>query len=106
VNQIENHWLLPLFTYIMEHKDQALICNIASPAMASKVLKASNIVNLLTDISSNMSQQMRPLSDTICILYLSILNTLAFMPILNWTVFRRECNVLLKARRNRNRRNA
>jgi hypothetical protein len=46
--------LLPLFTYIMQHKDQSLICNIACHAMASKVLKASNIVNLLIDISSNM----------------------------------------------------
>jgi hypothetical protein len=42
-----------------------MMCNIASPAMASKVLKASNTVNLLTDISSNMRQHTQTLSDIV-----------------------------------------
>jgi len=80
--------------------------NIACPAMASKVLKASNTAHLLIDISSNMRQHTRTLSDIVCTLSLTILNTWAFMPIHNWTVFRRKCNVLLEGRGNRYRKNA
>ena len=90
----------------MRHEGQGKMCNIACPAMVSKVFKASNTVNLLTDILSNMRQDMRTLSDMVCKLSLSILNTWAFMPVLNWIVFRRECNVFLEGRGNRDWRNA
>ena len=55
-NQIESYWLLPLFTQTTGHEYQGTICNTACPAMASSVLKASNTVNLLIDISSSMVQ--------------------------------------------------
>jgi hypothetical protein len=34
----------------MQHEDQGMICNIACPAMSSKVLKAFNTVNLLIEM--------------------------------------------------------
>jgi hypothetical protein len=90
----------------MKSEDQGIMCNIACQAMPSKVLKATNTVNLLIDISSNMRQHMQNLSDIVCVLSLSILNTWAFVPIINWTEFQRECSGLLEGRGNRNWRNA
>jgi len=52
-----------------------MICNIACLAMDSNVLKASNTFNILIDISSNMAQHMRTLSDVVCTLFLRIQNT-------------------------------
>jgi hypothetical protein len=34
----------------MQHEDQGMICNIACPAMASKVLKALKTVKLLIEM--------------------------------------------------------
>jgi len=34
----------------MEHEDQGMICDIACPAVYSKVLEAFNTVNLLTEM--------------------------------------------------------
>jgi hypothetical protein len=90
----------------MTHEDQGMMCNIAYSAMVSNVLKASITVELLIDILSSMRQHTPSSSDIVCKMSLSILNTRAFMHILNWTLFRRECNVLLKGMGNRNQRNA
>jgi len=62
--------------------------------------------NLLIDIYSNMIQHTPTLSDIGSKLSLIILNTWAFMPALNWIVFRRECNVLLEGMGNKNQGNA
>ena len=76
-NQIESYWLLPPLTYATQHEDLGMICYIACSTVTSKVLKACNTVNLLIDISSNMRQNMRSLSDIVCKFSFSILNTWA-----------------------------
>jgi hypothetical protein len=80
--------------------------------MASKVLKAFNIVNLLiemqmlSDILSNMRQHAQSLSDIVCNVSLSVIYTWALKPVLKWTVLRNDCKVLLEGRGNRDQRNA
>jgi hypothetical protein len=49
-NQTESYWLLPLFMQTTDHEDQGMICNTACPAIASKVLKTFNTVNLLNEM--------------------------------------------------------
>jgi hypothetical protein len=95
-----------------EHEHQGTICNTACPAMASNVLKTFNTVNLLTEmqmlsyILSNMRQHSQSLSDIVCKMPLGIINTWALKPVLNWTVFRNDCMVLLEGRGNRDQRSA
>ena len=45
--QVVSYWLLPLLTQTTEHENQGTICNIAWPALASKVLKSINTSKLL-----------------------------------------------------------
>ena len=91
----------------MKHEHQGTICNTACPAMASKALKTFHSVNLLieiqmpSDILSNMRQYAQSLSDNVCNVSLNIINTWALKPVLNLTVFRNDCKVLLEGRGNR-----
>jgi hypothetical protein len=50
VHQEVSYWLLPLFMETREHEDRGMICNIACPAVASKVLKVLNTTKLLTEM--------------------------------------------------------
>jgi len=110
-NQIESYWLLPLFTQTTGHEYQGTICNTACPAMASKLLKAFNTVNLLIEMQMLSYWYFVQHVTTyeifiiVCTLSLRILNTWALMLVLNWTVFRRDCRVLLEGRGNRDQRN-
>ena len=50
VNQVVRYWLLPLLTETTEHKNQGNYCNIACPALVSKILKALNTATLLIEM--------------------------------------------------------
>jgi len=50
MNQIVRYWLLPHLAETMKHEDQGMICSIAWPAMASKVLKVINTAKLLIEM--------------------------------------------------------
>jgi hypothetical protein len=50
VNQVVRYWLLPLFMETSEYGDPGMICNIACPAVASKVLRALITAKLLTEM--------------------------------------------------------
>jgi hypothetical protein len=42
-----NYWLLSLVIQTMLHEDQDMICNIACPAMVSKIFKALDTAKLV-----------------------------------------------------------
>jgi hypothetical protein len=50
VNQVVSYCLLPLFTDTAQLEDWGMICNIACPALASKVLKALNTTKILIEM--------------------------------------------------------
>jgi hypothetical protein len=50
VNQAVSYCLLPLFTETMQLEDRGMICNIACPASASKLLKTVNTAKLVIEM--------------------------------------------------------
>jgi len=49
---------------------------------------------------------MHILYQTLSVMFFNIINTWELKPVLNWTVFRNDCKVLLEVRENRDQRNA
>jgi hypothetical protein len=84
-----------------------MICNIACPAMVSKVLKALKTAKLMNGTQSSLwlnfithSRQNTRSSSDICKVHLSVLNTCALMPVLQRIAFRMVCKLCLEGRGN------
>ena len=83
-----------------------LSCWVFQGPQSLQYCQSSNLKANTVWVASHQTWDMWSLSDTACTLSLSTLNTCALMPVLNWTVFRRDCKVLLEGRGNRDWRNA